>query len=663
MQNIFIDVLPPWVETGLQPAFYDLESGTVLQQTARMYAKVRELNTAFNTFSENVTNEINQFESDVNDEIEKFEHDTNEAIAEFEHDVNETVNDYIDKFNALHDYVEDYFENLDVQEEINNKLDDMLEQGTLQEIITTYIQSNVSWLFDTVADMKLATNLINGSYARTLGFHAVGDGGGANYTITDTGTANEMDCIAIGSTLYANLVKSGDMTPEMFGAYGDDTHDDTASVKRALSQVGELYCESTYKLTDILGNYTNVNIYGNNKGCFKFTDQTTDGEFALNLQGTFELNGMKFIKNFEGTVNNPCGIEVSNSNHAVVSNCTFDYIGHINGYFDVYTNNQNLYVSNCYFKADTTVGGALTIGCVNIREQGGEDSENITFDNCTFDSNSNDEMLSIRTGDTGNSMTNVRIQNCTFKSYTNATNAYMITGKNSKDVVYDNCVFYKPASTYSSQYIFAEVEGSSYWKTDDRFRTIFNNCKFIISGAIKNIIYSGENYVPVAKMYGCTIDAYETSIGGFECHNTKINVERMQTAAYSSLWSYDSEINVDTALAQLSTAVLELHNTTLNIAQKTDNYNLYQPTYQAHLVIENSHLNLIVGLIYMGSSVNLSNPTFRLANNIIKAARGNFANPVQSLVNSYIINNTWLGFTPTIESDYITSNNTVVSLS
>ena len=137
----------------------------------------------------------------------------------------------------------------------------------------------------------------------------------------------------------------------------------------------------------------------------------------------------------------------------------------------------------------------------------------------------------------------------------------------------------------------------------------------------------------------------------------------MQTAAYSSLWSYDSEINVDTALAQLSTAVLELHNTTLNIAQKTDNYNLYQPTYQAHLVIENSHLNLIVGLIYMGSSVNLSNPTFRLANNIIKAARGNFANPVQSLVNSYIINNTWLGFTPTIESDYITSNNTVVSLS
>lgn len=127
MQNIFIDVLPPWVETGLQPAFYDLESGTVLQQTARMYAKVRELTEAFNTFSENVTNEINTFERNTNDEIERFE-----GV------VNDTVEEYIEKFNDLHDYVEDYFDNLDVQEEINNKLDAMAEAGTLDAIAARY---------------------------------------------------------------------------------------------------------------------------------------------------------------------------------------------------------------------------------------------------------------------------------------------------------------------------------------------------------------------------------------------------------------------------------------------------------------------------------------------------------------------------------------------
>lgn len=139
-------------------------------------------------------------------------------------------------YNQLHDYVENYFDNLDVQEEINNKLDEMAEDGTLQEIITTYIQSNVAWTFDTVADMKSATNLVAGSYAQTLGYHSINDGGKALYYITNSGTANERDVIAIGS-LYANLVKPTALTPEVFGAYGDGTHDDTEVIQHCMDYV------------------------------------------------------------------------------------------------------------------------------------------------------------------------------------------------------------------------------------------------------------------------------------------------------------------------------------------------------------------------------------------------------------------------------------------
>lgn len=105
MENIFVEFLPPWIETGLQPAFYDKESGTVLQQTARMYARVNMLIRMFNKLSKNTKT---------------------------------TVEDYINQFNELHDYVHDYFDNLDVQEEINNKLDAMVEDGTLQEILGEY---------------------------------------------------------------------------------------------------------------------------------------------------------------------------------------------------------------------------------------------------------------------------------------------------------------------------------------------------------------------------------------------------------------------------------------------------------------------------------------------------------------------------------------------
>lgn len=137
MENIFVEFLPPWVETGLQPAFYDKESGTVLQQTARMYARVNMLIRMFNRLSKNTKEEVERFEGVVNDEIERFEGNVNTEIETFERNVNGTVDDYIERFTTLYNYVHDYFDNLDVQNEINHKLDEMAGDGTLGEAIDT----------------------------------------------------------------------------------------------------------------------------------------------------------------------------------------------------------------------------------------------------------------------------------------------------------------------------------------------------------------------------------------------------------------------------------------------------------------------------------------------------------------------------------------------
>lgn len=106
--NIFINFLPPWIETGIQPAFYDKESGTVLQQTARMYAKVNEL-----------VESVNHQNTTIDEFIETITHD----------------------FNDLHDYVYDYFANLNVQVEINNKLEAMASDGSLYEIMEPYLNN------------------------------------------------------------------------------------------------------------------------------------------------------------------------------------------------------------------------------------------------------------------------------------------------------------------------------------------------------------------------------------------------------------------------------------------------------------------------------------------------------------------------------------------
>ena len=62
----------------------------------------------------------------------------NEVIAN-QNSVEELGTDLVNGYNALLAYVNNYFDNLDVQEEINNKLDEMAQTGILTDIIKDYV--------------------------------------------------------------------------------------------------------------------------------------------------------------------------------------------------------------------------------------------------------------------------------------------------------------------------------------------------------------------------------------------------------------------------------------------------------------------------------------------------------------------------------------------
>ena len=180
MENIFVEFLPPWVETNLQPAFYDKESGTVLQQTARMYSRVNMLIRLFNKLAKNTK---------------------------------ETVEDYIQQFVELHDYVHDYFANLDVQEEINNKLDDMAESGQLADIIAEYIKMKSVLAYNTLADLKGADNIVNGSICMCLGKLEYNDGLMSYYKIRPITSGDVVDedniiSLNISNTLIGEKIEN-----------------------------------------------------------------------------------------------------------------------------------------------------------------------------------------------------------------------------------------------------------------------------------------------------------------------------------------------------------------------------------------------------------------------------------------------------------------------
>lgn len=97
----------------------------------------------------------------------------------------EAVEELQNLFIELKNYVDNYFENLDIQTEINNKLDDMAESGQLTELLTSYLELKCIYGYNTIEEMKEAENLVDGSFAKTYGKNSLNDGYGAFYKIRE----------------------------------------------------------------------------------------------------------------------------------------------------------------------------------------------------------------------------------------------------------------------------------------------------------------------------------------------------------------------------------------------------------------------------------------------------------------------------------------------
>lgn len=129
------------------------------------------------------------------------------------------VNNNSQAVQELQTFIENYFENLDVQEEIDNKLEEMLESGELAEIITEYLQINGVLAYNTVSDIANAENIVNGSICKTLGELNYLDGKGRFYKIreiTNDDTIDGVNIISIVSdptnTLIAELIPEQTLT-------------------------------------------------------------------------------------------------------------------------------------------------------------------------------------------------------------------------------------------------------------------------------------------------------------------------------------------------------------------------------------------------------------------------------------------------------------------
>ena len=139
------------------------------------------------------------------------------------------------------------------------KIKEILQQlGTLdttisQEIIVQ-LQENAIAKYMTVAEM-LAADIKDGSVVMTMGYHEAGDQGAMFYLIKDFNPS--MCSLDYFLTMDNNaqiaipVVVTPYVTPEMFGAYGDGTEDDTDALVLAFDQGLPVRANKTYHITTL----------------------------------------------------------------------------------------------------------------------------------------------------------------------------------------------------------------------------------------------------------------------------------------------------------------------------------------------------------------------------------------------------------------------------
>lgn len=118
----------------------------------------------------------------------------------------EELETLVNSFNALTQYVDNYFDNLDIQTEINNKLDEMAEGGELTELLTAYLQLKCIYGYNNIEEMKVASNLVDGSFVKTYGKNNLNDGRGAFYKIRNIENTDVVDNENIIALNNPNLV-------------------------------------------------------------------------------------------------------------------------------------------------------------------------------------------------------------------------------------------------------------------------------------------------------------------------------------------------------------------------------------------------------------------------------------------------------------------------
>ena len=129
-----------------------------------------DMTNSFNEFTNTINNNFDEFKSDVNNQISVFEENMTTNFNSFKTEIENDFNTLQGEFNTLHGefntlktYVDNYFANLNLDEEVGEVIQKMYDDGTLSNIINeevfTELNTKIDNLQEQVGNMELITTI------------------------------------------------------------------------------------------------------------------------------------------------------------------------------------------------------------------------------------------------------------------------------------------------------------------------------------------------------------------------------------------------------------------------------------------------------------------------------------------------------------------------
>lgn len=177
----------------------------------------------------------------------------------------ETINEVIDLFNQLKEYVDTYFDNLDVQDEINNKLDEMVEDGTF-DVIFAQVDAKIGDLSSlTTTDTSSIVGAVNEIDSHT------DDNTSAIGTLSDLTTTAKSNLVSAINEVNSKHNTSVVTVPIVFEQYdvfqSGKAHFPTGYTRQNCFVAGVYYVSNTTN-DDVYVNDTNkLEYFVDNYGC------------------------------------------------------------------------------------------------------------------------------------------------------------------------------------------------------------------------------------------------------------------------------------------------------------------------------------------------------------------------------------------------------------